>query len=71
MSNYDWADAHRKFGKYTVTIEVYESEESSRADVRRSDGESVNLEVADNDMRFDILPDMYLKMTAWAYANGW
>ena len=71
MDNYEWADAHRKFGKYTVTIEVCESEESSRADVRRSDGESVNLEVADNDMLFDISPALYLKMTDWAYANGW
>jgi hypothetical protein len=71
MSNYDLADAQRKLGKNTVTIEDCDSEESILADFRRSDGESVNLEVADNDMLFDISPDMYLKMTAWAYANGW
>tara|TARA_B110001450_G_scaffold253073_1_gene275886 strand:+ start:357 stop:575 length:219 start_codon:yes stop_codon:yes gene_type:complete len=69
--NYLWADAHQSFGKYTVTVEVCDEEESSRADVYRNDGEFVNLTVADNDIRFDISPDMYLKMTAWAYANGW
>jgi hypothetical protein len=69
--NYLWADAHQSFGKYTVTVEVCDEEESSRADVFRNDGEFVNLTVADNDIRFDISPTMYIEMTKWAYENGW
>ena len=71
MSNYDWANAHKKFGKYMVTVEVCEVEGTSRADLNRNDGASVNLETADNDIRFEVSPALYGQMTEWAYANGW
>jgi len=59
----------KKFGKYTVTIEIEDS--TSRADVNKANGDQVNLEIADNHLDFDISAAMYLKMTDWAYANGW
>ena len=69
MNNYEWADAYKKFGKYTVTVEIGDG--GSRADVNKANGDQVNLETADNHLDFDISPALYLKMTDWAYANGW
>ena len=69
MDNYEWADAYKKFGKYTVTVEIEDS--TSRADVNKANGDQVNLEIADNHLDFEISPALYLKMTDWAYANGW
>ena len=71
MDNYEWADAYKKFGKYTVTVEIEGSTGYSRADVNKANGDQVNLETADNHLDFDISPALYLKMTDWAYANGW
>ena len=68
-NNYTWADAHKRFGKYTVTVEIDDG--CSRADVYKNDSEYVNLTVADNDIRFDISPTMYIQMTKWANPKGW